>query len=109
MIRVHRYWNLMPEIPVDPLKVDSAMSTLPINQIMNVLRAPPSDFDNFVNRLPNDPRWKDTEFGTQDDHNSAPMLYDQLLVRHVDRSERRDVRAPGEARGDGELPGTTPA
>ncbi len=25
--------------------------------------------------LPNDPKWKDTEFGSDDDHNSAPALY----------------------------------
>src|SRR6185437_14748087 len=36
---------------------------------------PTSYFDNFVNRLPNDPRWKDTEFGSDEDHNSAPALY----------------------------------
>jgi len=75
MIRIHQQWDLFPEHPVNPVKVDSALSTLPINQIMNVLGAPPSDFDNFVNRLPNDPRWKDTEFGSDEDHNSAPALY----------------------------------
>jgi putative CocE/NonD family hydrolase len=75
MIRIHQQWDLMPEIKVNPLKVDSALSTLPVNQIMNMLGEPPSDFDNFVNRLPNDPRWKDTEFGSDDDHNSAPALY----------------------------------
>jgi putative CocE/NonD family hydrolase len=75
MIRIHDQWNLFPEIRINNTKVDSAFSTLPINQIMNVLGAPPSDFDNFVNRLPNDPRWKDTEFGSAEDHNSAPALY----------------------------------
>jgi putative CocE/NonD family hydrolase len=75
MIRIHQQWDLLPELKVNPLKVDSAMSTLPINQIMNVLGEPPSDFDNYVNRLPNDPRWKDTEFGSDADHNSAPALY----------------------------------
>ena len=75
MIRIHKQWNMMPEISVNQTQVDSALSTLPINQIMNVLGAPPSDFDNFVNRLPNDPRWKDTEFGSDEDHNSAPALY----------------------------------
>ncbi|MFN8574112.1 MAG: CocE/NonD family hydrolase [Gemmatimonadaceae bacterium] len=75
MIRIHQQWNLMPEIRTSAMRVDSAMSTLPINQIMNVLESPPSDFDNFVNRLPNDPRWRETEFGSADDHNSAPALY----------------------------------
>ena len=75
MIRIHDQWNLFPEIRINNTKVDSALSTLPINQIMNVIGAPPSDFDNFVNRLPNDPRWKETEFGSEEDHNSAPALY----------------------------------
>jgi len=75
MIRIHDQWNLFPEIRINNTKVDSALSTLPTNQIMNVLGAPPSDFDNFVNRLPNDPRWKETEFGSEEDHNSAPSLY----------------------------------
>jgi putative CocE/NonD family hydrolase len=75
MIRIHQQWNLVPEIRANDTKVDSALSTLPINQIMNVLGEPPSDFDNFVNRLPNDPRWKETEFGSAEDHNSAPALY----------------------------------
>lgn len=75
MIRIHKQWNLVPEIRTNETAVDSALSTLPINQIMNRLGAPPSDFDSFVNRLPNDPRWKDTEFGNSDDHNSAPALY----------------------------------
>jgi putative CocE/NonD family hydrolase len=75
MIRIHKQWNMFPETPINPIQVDSAFSTLPINQIMNVLGAPPSDFDNFVNLLPNDPKWKDTEFGSDEDHNSAPALY----------------------------------
>ena len=75
MIGIHDQWNLFPEIRINNTKVDSALSTLPINQIMNVLGEPPSDFDNFVNRLPNDPRWKETEFGSEEDHNSAPALY----------------------------------
>ncbi len=75
MIRIHKQWNMFPEIVANQTEVDSALHTLPINQIMNVLGAPPNDFDDFVNRLPNDPKWKDTEFGSDDDHNSAPALY----------------------------------
>ena len=75
MIRIHKQWNMYPEIVMNQTEVDSAMSTLPVNQIMNKLGAPHSDFDDFVNRLPNDPKWKDTEFGSDDDHNSAPALY----------------------------------
>jgi uncharacterized protein len=75
MIRIHKQWDMMPNIPVNSIEIDSAFTTLPINQIMNVLGAPPNDFDNFVNRLPNDPKWKDTEFGSDEDHNSAPSLY----------------------------------
>ncbi len=75
MIRIHKQWNMYPEIVMSQTEVDSAMSTLPVNQIMNKLGAPHSDFDDFVNRLPNDPKWKDTEFGSDEDHNGAPALY----------------------------------
>jgi putative CocE/NonD family hydrolase len=75
MIRVHKQWDMMPNITLNPTEIDSAFTTLPVNQIMNRLGAPHSDFDDFVNRLPNDPKWKDTEFGSDDDHNSAPSLY----------------------------------
>jgi hypothetical protein len=74
MIRVHQFWNLDPEIKPDGTKLIDAYWTLPINQIMNVVEAMPSDMDDFVNRLPNDPRWKDVEFGTEDDRYSTPML-----------------------------------
>jgi uncharacterized protein len=91
------------------MKVDSAMSTLPINQIMNALHEPPSDFDNFVNRLPNDPKWKDTEFGSQDDHNSAPMLminswYDISVGPNVSMFEHQTKNAATEsARNDSRM------
>jgi len=109
MIRVHQQWNLDPEIKVNPTKIDSALSTLPINQIMNVLGEPPSDFDNFVNRLPNDPRWNDTEFGSQEDHNSAPMLminswYDISIGPNVSMFEHAVKNAANEsARNDSRM------
>ena len=74
MVDIHQYWNLDPENKPNPLAVDSAYSVLPINQIMKTIHAEPSDFDIFVNRLPNDPAWKDAEFGDQNDTISAPML-----------------------------------
>jgi putative CocE/NonD family hydrolase len=41
---------------------------------MERMQAQPSDLDDFVNRLPNDPRWKDVDFGGEDDRAGAPML-----------------------------------
>src|SRR5262249_56220608 len=74
MIRIHQFWLGDPNIRPESEKLVNAYATLPINQIMNVIGAMPSDMDLFVNRLPNDPRWKDVEFGTQDDHYGTPML-----------------------------------
>ena len=48
--------------------------TLPLNAIMYKMDAMPSDLDDFVNRLPNDPRWKDVDFGGEGDRAGAPML-----------------------------------
>jgi hypothetical protein len=38
------------------------------------MAAAPSDMDDFVNRLPNDPRWKEVDFGGEGDRYGAPML-----------------------------------
>lgn len=109
MINVHRSWNLQPEIPVDPETVNAAYKTLPLNQIMKVIHSQPSDFDSFVNRFPNDPRWKDTEFGTQDDHYSAPMLminswYDMGIGPNVTMFEYQVKHAATEtARNDSRM------
>jgi putative CocE/NonD family hydrolase len=73
LIRLGRFWNLQPET-IPPSGVDTLVWTLPINQIMNRMGATPSDMDDFVNRLPNDPRWKTVDFGGEGDHFGAPML-----------------------------------
>jgi hypothetical protein len=73
MIRLYKYWNLEPET-VKPANLDSAIWTLPINKIMSNLNAAPSDLDDFVNWLPNDPRWKPIDFGGDGDRFGAPTL-----------------------------------
>jgi len=79
MIQLHRHWSLEPDsggFGANALQsgIDTAIWTLPINKIMSAMKAPPSDLDEYVNRLPNDPRWK--SFGVQDEgeSDSAPML-----------------------------------
>jgi len=73
LIRLGRFWNLQPET-IPPSGIDTLIWTLPISQIMNRMGATPSDMDDFVNRLPNDPRWKTVDFGGEGDHFGAPML-----------------------------------
>src|SRR5439155_46858 len=46
-----------------------------LNKIMDQLGAMPSDLDDFVNRLPNDPRWREIDFGGEGDRSGAPTLY----------------------------------
>jgi uncharacterized protein len=74
MLRINKFWNMEPEL-MHPANLDSAIWTLPINKIMSNLGAMPSDVDDFVNRLPNDPRWKEIEFGGEGDRSGAPTLY----------------------------------
>ena len=74
MLRVTKFWNMEPELMPRP-NLDSAVWTLPINKIMHNLGAMPSDMDDFVNRLPNDPKWKEIEFGGEGDRSGAPTLY----------------------------------
>jgi uncharacterized protein len=73
LIRLRRFWNLQPNM-MPPSNVDKLIWTLPVNKIMEKMEALPSDMDQFVNRLPNDPRWKDTDFGGEGDRYGAPML-----------------------------------
>lgn len=73
LIRLGRFWNMDPKF-VPPSNIDKLIWTLPINEVMDRMGATPSDMDDFVNRLPNDPRWKDVEFGREGDRYGAPML-----------------------------------
>ena len=73
MLRLERFWNLQPE-HVPPSGIDTAVWTLPLNKIMDTMGAVPSDLDDFVNRLPNDPRWREVDFGGEGDRAGAPML-----------------------------------
>lgn len=73
MIRLGRFWNLEPEtIPASD--IDKKIWTLPLNKVMEKMDAAPSDMDDFVNRLPNDPKWKQVEYGEEGDSYGAPML-----------------------------------
>jgi putative CocE/NonD family hydrolase len=73
MIKLHRYWNLEPET-VPSSGIDTNIWALPINTIMEKMGGTPSDMDDFVNRLPNDPRWREVDFGGEGDRASAPIL-----------------------------------
>lgn len=74
MLAVNKFWNMEPEITI-PADLDHAVWTLPINKVMEKMGAMPSDMDDFVNRLPNDPKWKETDFGNEGDRSGAPTLY----------------------------------
>ncbi len=74
MVKIGRFWNMEPEL-MHPANLDSAIWTLPVNQVMKNLGAMPSDMDDFVNRQPNDPRWKETDFGNEGDRSGTPTLY----------------------------------
>ena len=71
--RLSRFWNLDPE-HIPPSGIDSLIWTLPIDHIMARMGAAPSDLDDFVQREPNDPRWKAVDFGGEGDRAGAPML-----------------------------------
>jgi hypothetical protein len=73
LIRLGRFWNLQPE-SMPPSGIDRLIWTLPINRVMERIGAAPSDMDDFVSRLPNDPKWKTVDFGGEGDRFGAPML-----------------------------------
>ncbi len=74
MLRLARFWPIEPTIS-EPSGLDSVISSLPVNQFPQKLRMFPSDLDDFLNRLPNDPRWQTREVGNEGDLNGAPALY----------------------------------
>lgn len=73
LIQLNRFWNIEPD-SIPPSGIDEKIWTLPINDVMNKMGAVPSDIDDFVNRLPNDPKWAEVEFGDESDRYGAPML-----------------------------------
>ena len=74
MIRIGRFWNLHPNMIPDS-NIDTLIWTLPINEVMDRMGAMPGDMDDFVERFPNDPKWKEVDFGGGDgDRFGAPML-----------------------------------
>jgi putative CocE/NonD family hydrolase len=73
MIRLGRFWNIEPET-MPPSGIDTLIWTLPLNGIPEAMKSPPSDLDDFVNRLPNDPKWKAVDFGGEDDKYHTPTL-----------------------------------
>lgn len=74
MLRISKFWNMEPETP-HPANLDSAIWTLPASKIMDNLGAMPSDWDVFGNIQPNDPKWKEIDFGNEGDRSGAPTLY----------------------------------
>lgn len=100
MLKLVRFWNLEPE-HIPPSGIDKSIWTLPVNQIMDKMGSVPSDLDDFINRLPNDPRWKDIEFGGEGDRAAAPVLminswYDISIGPNVAMYEYQSANAANE-------------
>jgi uncharacterized protein len=74
LLRLARYWPIEPVMPKSSA-LDTVIWTLPLNQIPHRLGMFPTDLDDFLNRLPNDPRWQTREVGNEGDRNGAPALY----------------------------------
>jgi putative CocE/NonD family hydrolase len=75
MLTLSKLWDMDEHIPPSEVTVDNVVWTLPIMNITSRLGAAPSDWDDFIRRQPNDPRWKKVDFGGEGDRNSAPALY----------------------------------
>lgn len=76
LLRLSRHWNLEPEpIADEPIRIERALDTLPLTKVLSVMDALPSDLDQFITWEPNDPRWRDVQFGFEGDRAGAPTLY----------------------------------
>jgi uncharacterized protein len=81
MIQLHRHWSLEPDSGSQrgsnaslQSGIETAIWTLPLNHIMSAMGAAPSELDEKVNRLPNDPRWQSLQIENEGDTDSAPTL-----------------------------------
>jgi hypothetical protein len=104
MERLLPFWNLEPE-HTPPVDFNEAIWTLPINKIMDKIGAAPSDMDEWVNRLPNDPRWKEIELGGEGDRSSVPILminswYDLSIGPNVAMYEYQSKNAANQTARD---------
>jgi len=100
LIRLSRFWTLDPNT-VPPSGIDSLLWTLPLNRVMERMGSPPNDLDDFVNRLPNDPRWRQVDFAGEGDQYGAPMLminqwYDMSIGPNVAMYEYQARNAASE-------------
>lgn len=83
MLRLAPFWKIEPNVAPQPISLDDpVLRTLPENRILARMQALPSDLDDFINRLPNDPRWDAVEFGREGDRNGAPALYINAWYDH---------------------------
>ncbi len=72
--RLARAFPLDSRLP-PPADIGELLSWLPIKDILRRVDAPVTDFDDFVQRTPGDPRWKETDFGGDGDRFGTPMLW----------------------------------
>ena len=66
-------WTLVPD-RTPPHDIGEVVWTLPIDSIMQKLEALPTDMDDIVGRLPNDPEWAKLSLGSESDPYRVPML-----------------------------------
>jgi uncharacterized protein len=81
MIQLHRHWSLEPDSgsqrgssATPQAEIETAIWTLPLNHIMTTMGAAPSELDEKVSRLPNDPRWQSLQIENEGDTDNAPTL-----------------------------------
>ena len=72
--RLARAYPLESQLPL-PADIGELLSWLPIKDILRRVDGPITDFDDFVQRTPGDPRWEETDFGGDGDRFGAPMLW----------------------------------
>jgi putative CocE/NonD family hydrolase len=74
MLAIRANGDLEPNMKTQP---DYAKEIwhLPISEIPKNIKSPPSDWQKVMGWSMSDKRWRDFDFGNDDDHNSVPTLY----------------------------------
>jgi putative CocE/NonD family hydrolase len=74
MLAIRANGDLEPNLKTQPDYAKEILH-LPISEIPKNIKSPPSDWQTVMGWSMGDKRWRDFDFGNDDDHNSVPTLY----------------------------------
>lgn len=72
-IRLAQFFDIAPKMPA--VNLDKQIFTLPLTDLRDSIEGPVSDLDDFIRRLPADPKWDQVELADEGDRFGVPSLW----------------------------------